>query len=42
MLWGRNITDEFQPVNSKKTTDGVVRYTGMPATYGVTISYNWF
>ncbi len=41
-VWGRNLTDEYYQVNSRKTTDGVVGYTGMPTTYGVTLSYNWF
>jgi outer membrane receptor protein involved in Fe transport len=40
--WGRNVTNEFNPSNVKKYTDGVLRYNGMPATYGVTFSYNWF
>jgi iron complex outermembrane receptor protein len=39
--WGRNLTDEYHQVNSRKTTDGVVGYTGMPTTYGVTLTYNW-
>jgi outer membrane receptor protein involved in Fe transport len=41
-VWGRNLTDEYQLANSRKTTDGIVGYTGMPTTYGVTFSYNWF
>jgi outer membrane receptor protein involved in Fe transport len=41
-VWGRNLTDEYYQVNSRKTTDAVVGYTGMPTTYGVTLSYNWF
>ncbi len=40
-VWGRNLTDEYHQVNSRKTTDAVVGYTGMPTTYGVTFSYNW-
>jgi outer membrane receptor protein involved in Fe transport len=39
--WGRNLTDEDYRVNTRKTTDGVVGYAGMPMTYGVTFSYNW-
>jgi iron complex outermembrane receptor protein len=41
-VWGRNLTDEYQRTNAKKTTDGIVGYTGMPTTYGITMSYNWF
>jgi iron complex outermembrane recepter protein len=41
-VWGRNLTDEDYRVNTRKTTDAVVGYTGMPMTYGVTFSYNWF
>jgi iron complex outermembrane receptor protein len=41
-VWGRNLTDEYHQVNSRKTTDAVVGYTGMPTTYGVTFTYNWF
>jgi outer membrane receptor protein involved in Fe transport len=41
LIWGRNVTDEFNPNNARKTTDAVLRYNGMPATYGVTFSYNW-
>jgi hypothetical protein len=40
-VWGRNLTDEYHQVNTRKTTDAVVGYTGMPTTYGVTFSYNW-
>lgn len=41
-LWGRNIFDEFYATNILKSTDSIVRFNGMPATYGVTFSYNWF
>ena len=41
-VWGRNLTDEFQPLNTRKITDAVVRFTGMPRTYGVNVTYNWF
>jgi len=42
VLWGRNLSDEFQPLNTRKMTDGLVRYTGQPRTYGVSFTYNWF
>ena len=38
MLWGKNIFNEFYVVNIDRYTDGVQRYVGMPATYGVTVS----
>lgn len=41
-FWGRNITDEFYAASIAKNTDSILRYNGMPATYGVTFSYNWF
>lgn len=41
MLWGRNITDEVYDVGTRKSLDAVVSYKGMPATYGVTFSYNF-
>jgi outer membrane receptor protein involved in Fe transport len=41
-VWGRNLTDEDYRVNSRKTTDAVVGYAGMPMTYWITFSYNWF
>jgi iron complex outermembrane recepter protein len=41
-VWGRNLTDEFYQVNTRKTTDAVVGYTGTPTTYGITFTYNWF
>ena len=40
-VWGRNLTDEFQPLTTRKITDAVVRFTGMPRTYGVSLTYNW-
>lgn len=41
-LWGRNVTDEFYANNILKSTDSIIRFNGMPATYGATFSYNWF
>ncbi|GAB3104051.1 TonB-dependent receptor [Pseudomaricurvus hydrocarbonicus] len=42
ILWGRNVTDEFYANNTMKSTDSILRFNGMPATYGLTFSYNWF
>jgi len=41
MAWGRNITDEFYASNVYKSIDSIIRTNGMPATYGLTFSYNW-
>ena len=38
-LWGRNITDEYYWINSNKVNDSIIRFAGMPATYGITLSY---
>jgi outer membrane receptor protein involved in Fe transport len=38
-VWGRNITDKWYWTSAYHVNDVFVRYTGMPATYGVTLSY---
>lgn len=38
-LWGRNITDEHYWNNELTQNDTFVRMTGMPRTYGLTVSY---
>lgn len=41
--WGRNITNEFYQLNiPQNTADSIVRYTGMPQTYGLTLTYRYF
>lgn len=35
-LWGKNVTDKFYWTNVSHPYDTIVRYAGMPATYGVT------
>jgi len=37
-LWGRNVTDEYYWSNTARAIDTVVRFTGMPQTYGATLS----
>jgi len=37
-LWGRNVFDRYYLLNVSHVTDTVARTTGMPATYGITIS----
>ena len=38
-LFGRNITNKFYLVTVTRTVDTVARLTGMPATYGITLSF---
>ncbi|MBI1252146.1 MAG: TonB-dependent receptor plug domain-containing protein [Alphaproteobacteria bacterium] len=38
-VWGRNVTDEYYWVSAVHVNDVIYRYAGMPATYGVTVSY---
>jgi len=40
--WGKNITDEYYYVSNTLGNDVFSRYAGMGATYGVSVSYNWF
>ncbi len=37
-LWGRNVFDRYYLLTVSPVTDTVARTTGMPATYGITIS----
>ncbi len=41
MLWGKNITGEYYLVNVLKAQDNVIAYSGRPATYGVTLSFQF-
>jgi outer membrane receptor protein involved in Fe transport len=41
MLWGKNITNRFYLVNVPKYADGIQRFMGMPATYGITVSFKY-
>ena len=40
-LWGKNVTNQFYVTNIVQIQDGIARFTGMPATYGVTVSYRY-
>ncbi|HKY90000.1 MAG TPA: TonB-dependent receptor [Nevskiaceae bacterium] len=42
MAWGRNLTNEFSAAGVFRTADSVARTTGMPRTYGLTLTYNGF
>jgi len=39
MLWSRNLSDEYYYNNVTNQLDTIGRYTGMPVTYGVTLSW---
>jgi len=40
-LWGRNVTNVWYWTTAIHQNDALVRYTGMPATYGVSVSYRY-
>ena len=40
-VWGRNITNEYYWSFAGRGFDTDIRYAGMPATYGVTLSYRF-
>ncbi|WCP16246.1 Pesticin receptor (plasmid) [Sphingobium sp. AntQ-1] len=39
--WGRNVTDKFYVSGVARNSDYVSRYTGMPATYGMSLFYRY-
>ena len=38
-LWGRNITDKYYWTGQNKVNDAIIRFAGMPRTFGITVSY---
>jgi outer membrane receptor protein involved in Fe transport len=40
-VWGRNVFDKWYWTAADHVNDVLLRYTGMPVTYGVTVSYRW-
>jgi len=40
-LWGRNITNTYYWTSTTHAQDAVVRFAGMPATYGVTLNFRY-
>lgn len=38
-LWARNVTDKYYWTNTRAIGDVLVRYAGMPATFGVTVTW---
>lgn len=41
MAWGKNLTDEYYITNVIASSDTTSRFTGRPATYGVTVGFNF-
>lgn len=40
-LWGRNVTDKFYLTSTGRANDSTFRFTGMPATFGITLKYRF-
>ena len=40
-LWGRNVTDEYYWTTATRASDAGTRFAGLPATYGVALSYRY-
>ena len=40
-VWGRNVLDQYNVNFEARAVDTLVRYTGLPATYGATLSYRF-
>ena len=40
-VWGRNVFDKYYWVGGNRPLDTVVRFAGMPATYGVTLGFKY-
>jgi outer membrane receptor protein involved in Fe transport len=40
-FWGRNVTDKWYWNQAQHVNDVLLRYTGMPVTYGATLSYRY-
>ncbi len=40
-IWGRNVTNEYYWTSASHVNDVLLRYTGMPTTYGFTLSWKY-
>ncbi len=40
-IWGRNVTNKFYILNATRVADYNTRFAGNPATFGLTVSYNF-
>jgi iron complex outermembrane receptor protein len=38
-VWGHNVTNEYYWTGAEHVNDVLLRYTGMPTTYGITVSW---
>jgi outer membrane receptor protein involved in Fe transport len=38
-IWGRNVTDEYYWKSVYYSNDEIAKYAGMPATYGISVSW---
>lgn len=41
MLWGKNVTDEYYWTSVIPSSEDLARFSGKPATYGITIGYTY-
>lgn len=41
MAYGRNITDKYYWTTATRRTDSIIRFAGMPRTYGLNLSYRF-
>ena len=41
MVWGHNVTNTYYWTSYDRVADTNVKYTGMPTTFGLTISYRY-
>ena len=39
--WGRNVTNKFYLIGAQRAADNITRFTGMPATYGLSLFYRY-
>jgi outer membrane receptor protein involved in Fe transport len=40
-IWGHNVTNKWYWTAADRVNDTLLRYTGMPTTYGLTISVRY-
>jgi iron complex outermembrane receptor protein len=40
-LWGHNLTDRYYWTTQVANVEGIVRYAGLPATYGFSVAYRY-
>jgi len=40
-IWGRNVTNRFYVTGATRNSDFTTRFTGMPATFGISLRYRF-